>query len=118
MDSQFLLPFGLNQLGSVLYLDCLSHLSVSFAVPTVNALTMVCTAVTGSAMGERQRWNKRTIGGMVLLLAGVTLCILAQHSDPSGQTEGHTAAAAALAHVSPQLEVVAPALTDPPPTFA
>lgn len=59
---RFFLPFAVNQLGSVVFLHCLSHLAVSVAVPAVNALTMIITAATGYAMGEKQIINKRQRG--------------------------------------------------------
>lgn len=81
LNWRFLLPFGLNQLGSVIYLHCLSRLSLSFAVPTVNALTMIITAVAATKLGERTKWNARIIAGMTMMLVGVCLCIISQHKD-------------------------------------
>jgi len=75
---RFVVPFLLNQLGSLLYLGCLSSLSLSFAVPTVNALSMLLTAVTAHALGERNRINKRIAVGMILMLAGICTCILSE----------------------------------------
>jgi len=77
---RFVLPFALNQLGSVLYLSCLSSLSLSVAVPAVNALTMLLTALTAWALGERSagKINKRVMAGMVLILVGVSVCIISE----------------------------------------
>lgn len=81
LNWRFLVPFGLNQLGSVVYLHCLSQLSLSFAVPTVNALTMIITAAAAQYLGERTRCNLKVAAGMMLMLAGICLCILSQHKE-------------------------------------
>ena len=81
LNWRFLLPFALNQLGSVVYLHCLSQLSLSFAVPTVNALTMLTTAAAAHHLGERTRCNTKVAAGMMLMLAGICLCILSQHKE-------------------------------------
>jgi drug/metabolite transporter (DMT)-like permease len=78
---RFVVPFLLNQLGSLLYLGCLSSLSLSFAVPTVNALSMLLTAVTAHVLGERNKINKRIAAGMVLMLAGICTCILSEQQQ-------------------------------------
>lgn len=51
---QFLIPFVLNQLGSVLYFVTLQSVDLSLVVPVANSLTFIFTAVTGTFLGEAQ----------------------------------------------------------------
>lgn len=81
LNWRFLLPFLLNQSGSIFYLHSLATVGVSFAVPTCNALTMVITGISGRWYGEKQRMNKRIMTGMILILIGVSICIMAQHQQ-------------------------------------
>lgn len=57
---RFLLPFAVNQCGSLVYLHALSLLPLSLAVPAVNALTLVITAITAAAMGENTGMNNKS----------------------------------------------------------
>lgn len=50
--TQYLLPFLLNQCGSVLYFLTLQDTDISLAVPVSNSLTFVFTAMTGWFLGE------------------------------------------------------------------
>lgn len=52
--TQYLLPFLLNQCGSVLYFLTLQSTDISLAVPVSNSLTFVFTAMTGSFLGEEK----------------------------------------------------------------
>ncbi|KAB0796786.1 hypothetical protein PPYR_10847 [Photinus pyralis] len=70
---KYLLPMGLNQLGSVLYFVLLQSLDLSLMVPVANSLTFVFTAITGKYLGE-QSAGQKTYLGMIFILMGTLLC--------------------------------------------
>ncbi|DAZ96489.1 TPA: hypothetical protein N0F65_008356 [Lagenidium giganteum] len=72
---RFILPFALNQSGSAAYVYLLGSSDISNAVPICNSLTFVFTAITSRLMGEKPRRPAWTYGGMVLILAGVAICL-------------------------------------------
>ena len=49
---KFLIPFGLNQFGSLLYYYSMGQYPISIAVTVVNALTLIITTITSYALGE------------------------------------------------------------------
>lgn len=49
---QYLIPFLLNQCGSVVYYLTLASADLSVAVPITNSLTMIITTLTGKLLGE------------------------------------------------------------------
>lgn len=59
---QYLLPFFLNQCGSVLYYIALGTSDLTLAVPVANSVTFVATALCGWAVGEEAP-NKTLHGG-------------------------------------------------------
>ncbi|KFV93742.1 Transmembrane protein 234 [Fulmarus glacialis] len=65
-----MVPFLLNQGGSVLFYLTLASADLSLAVPLCNSLALIVTLVTGRMLGE-------DIGGkrMLLTVLGVTLCV-------------------------------------------
>ncbi|KAG6611498.1 Uncharacterized protein family UPF0546 [Phytophthora cinnamomi] len=71
---QFLLPFALNQSGSVAYVFLLGATDVSNAVPICNSLSFVFTAVTSRLLGEKPPRPMSTYTGMLLILVGVAIC--------------------------------------------
>lgn len=75
LNWKYLLPFILNQSGSVLFYVTLASSELSLVVPVVNSLTFLFTTITGKALGE-DIGGKGTVVGMILVLAGVSLCIL------------------------------------------
>lgn len=80
LNWRFLLPFGLNQLGSVLFLSTLASAGISMAPPLCNSLAFVFTIITARLLGEKEL-SARTILGMSLVLAGSAVCIYAGSSD-------------------------------------
>lgn len=72
---KYLVPFLLNQSGSVMYYITLASADLSLAVPITNSLTFIFTAISGHMLGERIK-SRKTVFGMVLVVAGVTLCVL------------------------------------------
>lgn len=73
LNWRYMVPFLLNQCGSVLYVFCLQNNSFSLVVPVTNSLTFVFTALAGILVGEAMP-NKETVVGMGLVLIGTTLC--------------------------------------------
>ncbi|EGZ21141.1 hypothetical protein PHYSODRAFT_490822 [Phytophthora sojae] len=71
---QFLLPFALNQSGSVAYVFLLGSTDVSNAVPICNSLAFVFTAITSRLLGEQPQRPISTYTGMTLILTGVAIC--------------------------------------------
>ena len=69
----YLIPFLLNQSGSVVYYIALSQSELSVAVPVTNSLTLLFTLLSGLALGERV--HKKILLGMVLVMIGITLCV-------------------------------------------
>ncbi|XP_035666364.1 transmembrane protein 234-like isoform X2 [Branchiostoma floridae] len=72
---KYLVPFIINQCGSVVYYLTLASADISLAVPITNSLTFLFTTLTGSLLGEKVG-NRDTVLGMVLVLFGVFLCVL------------------------------------------
>lgn len=85
LNWRYMVPFLLNQCGSVLYVLCLQHNSFSLVVPVTNSLTFVFTALAGSLVGE-EKPNKETVVGMALVLIGTTLCWLDKGSQELAST--------------------------------
>ncbi|NXV82856.1 TM234 protein, partial [Atlantisia rogersi] len=67
-------PFLLNQGGSLLFYLTLASVDLSLAVPLCNSLALIVTLVTGKILGE-DIGGKRAVVGMLLTILGVTLCI-------------------------------------------
>jgi len=67
-----------NQSGSILYNYLLGGTDISLASPICNSLALVFTGLTARALGERQPWNLRTALGMVLIVGGVGMCVVAK----------------------------------------
>ncbi|XP_015204198.2 transmembrane protein 234 [Lepisosteus oculatus] len=74
LNVQYLVPFLLNQSGSVVYYCTLATTDLSLAVPVTNSLTFLFTLLTGRFLGE-ELGGKRAVFGMFLTMIGVTLCV-------------------------------------------
>lgn len=74
LNWKYLVPFLLNQTGSVVYYITLGSTDISLAVPITNSLTFVFTILSGRLLGEKIKYWETYIG-MVLVLAGVALCV-------------------------------------------
>ncbi|KAG6802279.1 transmembrane protein [Apis mellifera caucasica] len=70
---KYLVPFIINQSGSILYFLTLNKTDISLAIPVTNSLTFMVTAMTGSILGE-EKIHKNTYIGMILILIGTILC--------------------------------------------
>ncbi|XP_060781204.1 transmembrane protein 234 [Neoarius graeffei] len=80
LNVKYLVPFLLNQSGSVVFYLTLATTDLSVAVPMVNSLSLVFTMFTGKLLGEKLG-GKSAVLGMVLTTAGVTLCVLSSVSE-------------------------------------
>lgn len=50
---QYIIPMGLNQFGSIVYVIALQNIDLTISVPVANSLTFVFTAISGWILGER-----------------------------------------------------------------
>ncbi|XP_021361859.1 transmembrane protein 234 homolog [Mizuhopecten yessoensis] len=71
---KYLIPFGINQGGSVVYYLTLATADLSLAVPITNSLTFIFTSISGTLLGEKPP-SLETCLGMVLVVCGVSLCV-------------------------------------------
>ncbi|XP_059484991.1 transmembrane protein 234 homolog [Neocloeon triangulifer] len=71
---RYVLPFALNQLGSVVFFLTLQKTDLSLAVPIANASTFLFTALVGQFLGE-DKITKETLIGILLVLSGIMLCV-------------------------------------------
>lgn len=74
-DSRIFLPILLNQLGSILFYYLLATEPISFAVPIVNAMTLLITCITGYLLGEVIHSLRSFLLGAALILFGVYICL-------------------------------------------
>ncbi|NXA99435.1 TM234 protein, partial [Cnemophilus loriae] len=68
-----LVPFVLNQAGSLLFYLTLASAELSLAVPLCNSLALIVTLVTGRVLGE-DIGGKRAAAGTLLAVLGLSLC--------------------------------------------
>ncbi|XP_034530387.1 transmembrane protein 234 [Notolabrus celidotus] len=80
LNLRYLVPFLLNQSGSLVYYYTLSTTELSLAVPMANSLTFLCTLLTGKLLGE-EFGGKQAVAGMFLTMAGITLCVISSIHD-------------------------------------
>jgi drug/metabolite transporter (DMT)-like permease len=74
---KLLLPFLVNQSGSVVYYYLLSSEPVSRASPICNSLTFLFTAATGYVcFGEEVRHPYLLLIGIFFILVGVCVCVM------------------------------------------
>ena len=76
---QYVVPFLINQTGSVLYYVTIGQADISLAVPITNSLTFLVTSIAGRMMGEKAPTNSTYIG-VSLVVIGVAFCITAKLS--------------------------------------
>nr|XP_004471395.1 transmembrane protein 234 [Dasypus novemcinctus] len=85
LNTEYLMPFLLNQCGSLLYYFTLASTDLTLAVPICNSLAIVFTLIVGKVLGE-DIGGKRAVAGMVLTVTGITLCITSSVSKTQGQS--------------------------------
>ena len=71
-----MLPFILNQLGSVLFYKLLATSDLSNSVPICNALALVFSVGTAHILGERVTDLWRAILGSAFVTVGVSICVM------------------------------------------
>uniref|UniRef100_G3TI20 Transmembrane protein 234 n=1 Tax=Loxodonta africana TaxID=9785 RepID=G3TI20_LOXAF len=87
LNTEYLMPFLLNQCGSLLYyltLASTDYPDLTLAVPICNSLAVVFTLVVGKVLGE-DIGGKQAVAGMVLTVTGIALCITSSVSKTQGQ---------------------------------
>lgn len=84
LNIEYLMPFFLNQCGSLLYYLTLASTDLTLAVPISNSLAIIFTLIVGKVLGE-DVGGKRAFAGMVLTMVGITLCITSSVSKTQGQ---------------------------------
>lgn len=84
LNTEYLIPFLLNQSGSLLYYLALASTDLTLAVPICNSLAIVFTLIVGKVLGE-DIGGKEAVTGMVLTTAGITLCITSSVTKTHGQ---------------------------------
>ncbi|XP_023558825.1 transmembrane protein 234 isoform X1 [Octodon degus] len=84
LNTEYLVPFLLNQCGSLLYYLTLASTDLTLAVPICNSLAIVFTLIVGKLLGE-DVGGKRAAIGMVLTMTGITLCIMSSVSKTQEQ---------------------------------
>ncbi|XP_055979449.1 transmembrane protein 234 [Sorex fumeus] len=86
-NTEYLLPFFLNQCGSLLYYLTLASTDLTLAVPISNSLAIIFTMIVGKILGE-DIGGKGALAGMMLTMTGITLCI----SSSVSKTQEHSSA--------------------------
>lgn len=73
LNWKYMLPFGINQLGAVLYYTTIGRAEITTAVPITNSLTFLFTTLFGRLLGEHT--STGTVLGALMVLTGVLLCV-------------------------------------------
>lgn len=74
---QYILPFLLNQSGSLLYVYALQDSEISLAVPITQSCTFLFTTLTALCLRE-QMPNKLSFFGIALISIGINICIFSK----------------------------------------
>ncbi|XP_034432825.1 transmembrane protein 234 isoform X1 [Hippoglossus hippoglossus] len=80
LNTKYLVPFLLNQCGSLVYYYTLSTAELSFVVPVANSLTFLCTLLTGKLLGE-EFGGKRKSEMSLILIHKLVFLYRASHTD-------------------------------------
>ncbi|XP_052572828.1 transmembrane protein 234 isoform X2 [Peromyscus californicus insignis] len=83
LNTEYLMPFLLNQSGSLLYYLTLASTDLTLAVPICNSLAIVFTLIVGKVLGEDI--GGKPVAGMVLTVTGITLCVSSSVTKTQGQ---------------------------------
>ncbi|XP_022168730.1 transmembrane protein 234 homolog [Myzus persicae] len=71
----YLIPFLINQCGSLLFYFTLKYSDISLAVPIANGVSLVSTSIVGTLIGE-EKPKLRTMVGILFLLFGIFCLII------------------------------------------
>ncbi|XP_069827449.1 transmembrane protein 234 [Dendropsophus ebraccatus] len=77
---RYVVPFLLNQSGSVVFYLTLASTDLSLAVPVCNSLALVFTMGTGKMLGE-DIGGKGAVAGLLLTILGISICVGSSVSD-------------------------------------
>ncbi|VVC27847.1 Putative transmembrane family 234 [Cinara cedri] len=69
-NRNYLIPFAINQCGSLLFYFTLKNSDISLAVPIANGMSFVSTSIVGPLLGE-EKPKFRTLLGILFLLFGI-----------------------------------------------
>ncbi|XP_042295740.1 transmembrane protein 234 [Sceloporus undulatus] len=82
LNYKYVVPFVLNQCGSLVYYLTLASADLTLAVPLCNSLALIFTLATGKLLGE-DIGGARAALGMLLTILGIALCIAGSgHEKP------------------------------------
>ncbi|XP_025424848.1 transmembrane protein 234 homolog [Sipha flava] len=71
----YLVPFIINQCGSLLFYFTLKYSDISLAVPIANGVSFVSTSIVGTLIGE-EKPKFRTMMGILFLLFGIFCLVI------------------------------------------
>ena len=74
---KYVAAFLVNQSGAVVYYLTVGRADITLAVPITNSLTFFFTTLSGPLLGEPWPSQGTWVGGIIVLV-GVTLCILSK----------------------------------------
>ncbi|XP_018422065.1 PREDICTED: transmembrane protein 234 [Nanorana parkeri] len=77
---RYIIPFLLNQSGSVFFYLTLASTELSLAVPVCNSLALVFTVVTGWMLGE-DIGGKGAVFGLLITIVGISICVASSVND-------------------------------------
>ncbi|XP_068124978.1 transmembrane protein 234 [Hyperolius riggenbachi] len=77
---RYIIPFLLNQCGSMVFYFTLASTELSLAVPICNSLALVFTVVTGWVLGE-DIGGKGAVLGLFITMMGITICVVSSVSQ-------------------------------------
>ncbi|XP_038614196.1 transmembrane protein 234 [Tachyglossus aculeatus] len=80
LNYKYMVPFVLNQCGSLLFYITLASADLTLAVPLCNSLALLITLGVGRLFGE-DIGGKRAAAGLLLTISGLALCIASCVSD-------------------------------------
>lgn len=86
-----LIPYLLNQTGSLFYYKLLATSDLSNAIPACNALAMVFSFLTSHLLGERLDKPFQAIIGSILVTGGVIVCMCSDDGDMNVNVHGEEA---------------------------
>ncbi|CAK1543343.1 unnamed protein product [Leptosia nina] len=74
--SSYVLPWLINQAGSLVYLMTIQRMPLSIAVPAANSLAFAFTAITAAVTGSEEPLDIVAVLGVILIVAGTFLCCM------------------------------------------
>jgi len=71
---KFLLPFGINQIGSIAYMYVLGKVPAQYCSVLANSLTSVITLLNETFL-DGSGWSRNKLAGLALVLLGIPLVL-------------------------------------------